>query len=174
MSTDYSMIEANATVAAPVAPIVSFVPAIARLDDAGTLTERKVAFVQQASEPARMLAATLKGKVGAAARETFGADAIERAATQAACGNFKPVADMVTILTGEACAIIKTNKLSARDVLRAMPLVLSTRIASMKADGMVTDKKTGALKASSKRKAFEQAASIVDRVIDVMDAKLGA
>lgn len=153
---------------------VEFAPAIVRIGDIGTKTERKVALVNEASQTARLYAATFKNKVGTAARATLGRDAVTRAGYQAACGNFKPAAEIVALITGEACVIVGSRRVSARDAFRALPGHLEARMLTLKDQGFRTSKKTGLIEPSVQRKAYKEAIDAVEAMLDAMELTIAA
>lgn len=86
------------------AAVASFGPANVCVEGK-TMSEKRIHVVQNGSEATKMFAATMKGKVGAEARMGLREGAMERMAVAAATGNYKPLAEMLALISGEAVFI---------------------------------------------------------------------
>lgn len=84
--------------------LIDFVPA--RVNVYGTtLTAKRLNVVSTASQGVKLFAANMKGKVGVAAREGLFEAGFNEIASSAARGNYKPLAEALALLQGEACYI---------------------------------------------------------------------
>ena len=114
------------------------------LVDGKTKVERQLSVVTQASGYTRMALANAKGKVGLAARSGIvngGIQAIAKQAAWPSC-NYRPVGEYFAAQLGEPVVI------SNRAAFESLADRFEERIikAKLKNNGMVVDKKTGALK----------------------------
>lgn len=95
---------ANFDQAAFDAAVASFGPANVYVEGK-TMVEKRIHVVSRGSESTKMFAATMKGKVGAEARMGLREGAMERMAVAASTGNYKPLAEMLALISGEAVFI---------------------------------------------------------------------
>lgn len=89
--------------------VVDFIPAQIVLHGK-TVTERRVNLVQNASEAAKLFFADQKGKMGQAARAGLQKHGMAQIAGAARRGNYKPLAEALAGISGEAVYI--TNRAS--------------------------------------------------------------
>lgn len=84
--------------------MVEFVPA--RVQVTGkTATEKRLSVVHNGSESVKLFASNMKGKVGNAARSGLFEQGFNQIASQAARGNYKPLAEALALVTGESVHI---------------------------------------------------------------------
>lgn len=127
--------------------LATFTPAIVNVSGK-TKTERQLSVVHDASPYTKMALANAKGKMGQAARNGIANGGIQAIAKQAAwpsC-NYKPSGEYFAAQLGEPMVI------SNRAGFESLPDQFEARIMKAKmskSGGMVTDKKTGALKAGA-------------------------
>jgi len=127
--------------------LAKYTPAIINVTGK-TKTDRQLSVVNQASGYTKMALANAKGKVGLAARNGIANGGIQAIAKQAAfptC-NYKPVGEYFAAQLGEPMVISNRaafESLADQFEARIMKIKLS------KTGGYVTDKKTGAEKASA-------------------------
>lgn len=145
--------------------LATFTPAI--VDVIGkTKTDRQLSVMQDASYYTKMALTNAKGKVGLAARNGVANAGVQSIAKQAAfpsC-NYRPVGEYFAAQLGEPMVI------SNRAAFESLPDQFEARIMKAKLSktgGMVTDKKTGALKAGATlAKLMELKAVATDMVAD--------
>jgi len=146
-------------------PVIQYGPAHALMNIKGTLTEKRINIVEHASDSARLYFATMSGKVGKAARDGFGLEAVRGMAKAARAGNYLPVAQALAVVTGKSVVISKRASFEGqRDIMLG-------KISDLKDNGYVECKKTGALIPGGARKTIEKAIALID-AIDVEIAKL--
>lgn len=127
--------------------LATFTPALVNVFGK-TKTERQLSVVQDASPYTKMALANAKGKMGQAARNGIANGGVQAIAKQAAfpsC-NYKPAGEYFAAQLGEPMVI------SNRAGFESLPDQFEARIMKAKlskSGGMVTDKKTGALKAGA-------------------------
>lgn len=128
-------------------------------------SERQVSVVRQASASALTACLNIKGKVGAEIRTSAAMGGLVDVANHAATGNYKPLAEMIAIRTGEPIYI------SSRSTFEALPDVMRAKVYQAKLGkngGLVTDKKTGALKPGAKLAAAQELLDLVQRIVDAV------
>jgi hypothetical protein len=143
--------------------LATFTPAI--VDVIGkTKTERQLSVMQDASYYTKMALTNAKGKVGVSARNGVANAGVQSIAKQAAfpsC-NYRPAGEYFAAQLGEPMVI------SNRAAFESLPDQFEARIMKVKTSkngGMVTDKKTGALKPNATHaKMLELKATAVDMV----------
>lgn len=104
--------------------------------------ERQISVVRQATAAALTASLNVKGKVGKEIRDSGARAGLVDVATHAAKGNYRPLAEMLAIRTGEPIMI------SGRSTFEALPDIMQAKIEQAKLgknEGMRLDKKSGAL-----------------------------
>lgn len=89
--------------------VVSYIPAHVQVEGK-TSTEKRLSVVRKADASVVSYAASMGGKVGQAARSGMQADSIAKVATNAARGNYTPLAQLLSLITAEPVSI--TNRAS--------------------------------------------------------------
>lgn len=127
--------------------------------------ERQMSVVRQASGVALTACLDIKGKVGKEIRTGAATTALVDVAKAAASGNYKPLAEMLAIRTGEPVLI------SSRSTFEALPDMFKARVyqaALGKDGGYRTDKKTGTLVPGAKLKSAEELHALVSKVVEAV------
>ena len=152
----FDMVELNAAV-------TEFAPACVVV--AGkTLTEKRVSVVQNASAPALAYAVNQKGKVGKQARETMSLASEGMIARQARNGNYKPLADVIAMITGASISV------RSRAEFETLAGRFEDQLIDLKGGGYVTCKKTGVQKSGAKRAALLQVIGLIKEVQSIAAA----
>lgn len=123
--------------------------------------DRQLSVVRVADSCALTACLALKGGVGRAIRESGAKAGLVDIATQAANGNYRPLAQMLAIRTGEPILI------SGKSTFEALPDMFKARIFQAqlgKNDGMRTVKKTGLLADGAKLALARELHGIVCKV----------
>ena len=129
-----------------------------------TLTEKRVSVVQNASAPALAYAVNQKGKVGKQARETMSLASEGMIARQARNGNYKPLADVIAMITGASISV------RSRAEFETLAGRFEDQLIDLKGGGYVTCKKTGVQKSGAKRAALLQVIGLIKEVQSIAAA----
>lgn len=124
--------------------------------------ERQMSVVRKASNTALTACLNMKGKVGKEVREGAARGGLIDVAGHAASGNYKPLAEMLAIRTGEPIMI------SNRSTFEALPDMFAARVEQAKLGkngGMREDKKTGVLVPGAKLKEALELHALVTEVV---------
>jgi hypothetical protein len=126
---------------------------------------RQVSVVRRASSTALTACLSMKGKVGKEIRESAARGGLVDVAGHAASGNYKPLAEMLAIRTGEPVMI------SSRATFEALPDIFAARIEQAKLGkngGMREDKKTGSMVPGAKLKEAIELHALVTEIVRVV------
>lgn len=127
-----------------------------------TKAERQISVVRTASGAALTACINMKGSTGKEIRAGAAQSGFVDIAGHAARGNYKPLAEMLAIRTGEPVVI------GSRSTFEALPDIFEARVARAKLaknGGMREDKKTGALvPGATLRDALELKSIVTDIV----------
>lgn len=127
--------------------------------------ERQVSAVRQASAPALAACLNIKGKVGKEIRDGAARTGLVDVVRHAASGNYRPLAEMLAIRTGEPILI------SSRSTFEALPDMFMARVhqaALGKDGGFRLDKKTGTMVEGSKLKQARELHELVSAVVEAV------
>lgn len=120
--------------------MVSFVPARVTVEGT-TMTAKRLHVVEHASEECKLFAVNMTGKVGKAARGGLQEQGMMRIASAARRGHYKPLAEALALITGEAMFITSRNSYeSLVDRFDAKVQQLENDGKAYKADGKMTPK----------------------------------
>ena len=136
-----------------------------------TVTERKLSVLPTASSQARTFLASTSGKVGVACRQGLREQGAIEIATQARQGNYMPLAQAISALTGESLTI--PNRASFESLNdRYNDKLLDLELAKGRGYSITTSKKDGStvVKPSAKRQLFNNVISLVTVVQDITKA----
>lgn len=125
--------------------------------------ERQMSVVLQASSSALTACLSMKGKVGAEIRSGAARSGLVDIVQHAATGNYKPLAEMLAIRTGEPILI------SSRATFEALPDIFAAKVAQAKLGkdgGFRLDRKTGAMAEGARLKAANEMHDLVVRVVE--------
>ena len=142
--------------------MVEFVPATV-VPLGKNSTERRMHVVTTGSPSTQLFACVMGGKVGKAAREGVRDQAIQQAAFAASRGNYKPLAEKLAIVQGEAVFI------SNRASYESLADRYEAKIADLKAMGKYF-RKGNEDKLSAKASAMEQCLHLVKTVEECVEA----
>lgn len=137
--------------------ITEFAPAHVQVTGL-TTTEKKLSVIKQASAPTLLFMANAKGKQGKAAREGMTESGLQLIASAAGRGHYRPLAEAIAALTGE------TMTIGSRSAYDSLVDRFTDKLLDLKNGGYVTDKKTGAQKAGSKRAVLLQVIDLINEV----------
>lgn len=137
--------------------------------------ERQLSVIKGAESAALTACLDLKGKAGAVIRSEAVYGGLVDVAQQAFNGNFKPLAQMLSIRTGEPIVI------SSKASFMALPDMFTARKMKVtqgtKSGGYRQDKKTGLMVPNAALKQAEELLDLVERVVEAVreaDAKARA
>jgi len=133
-----------------------------------TVTERKLSVLPTASPQARTFLASTSGKVGVACRQGLREQGAVEIATQARQGNYNPLAQAISALTGESLSI--PNRASFESLNdRYNDKLLDLELSRGRGYTITVSKKTGEqiVKPSSKRVLLNNVISLVSVVQDI-------
>lgn len=126
-----------------------------------TKAERQVSAVRQAGATALTACLNIKGKVGAEIRSSAARSGLVDIAQHCATGNYKPLAEMLAIRTGEPILI------SSRATFEALPDIFKAKVhqaALGKDGGFRLDKKSGLMVEGAKLKAANELYQLVEAI----------
>ena len=123
-----------------------------------TVSEKKLSVVGQASAPAKIYMTGMKGKVGKQAREETLVIAEDMIAKAARAGNYKPLTDVIAVLTGASLTIRN------RAEYESLAGRFEDQLRDLKNGGYIVCKKTGIDKPSSKRNVLMQVIALITEV----------
>lgn len=124
--------------------------------------ERQISAVRQAGGSALTACLSIKGKVGKEIRDSAARGGLVDVAQHAATGNYKPLAEMLAIRTGEPVLI------STRATFEALPDIFAAKVFQAKlgkGGGYRADKKTGAMVEGAKLKAANELHKLVTDIV---------
>ena len=123
--------------------------------------ERQMSVVRKASNTALMACLNMKGRVGKEVREGAARGGLIDVAGHAASGNYKPLAEMLAIRTGEPIMI------SNRSTFEALPDMFAARVeqAKLGKNGGMREDKTGVLVPGAKLKEALELHALVTEVV---------
>lgn len=113
-----------------------------------TLADKKLSVVEQASHFTLAALVAEKGKLGAAARNGMAMDGLCRIASATFNGNYRPLAEYISALTGESLTI------SNRATYESLVDRFQDRINDLKDKGLTYNKKQGVVVDGAKRKSY--------------------
>lgn len=142
--------------------VVEFVPATV-VPQGKNSTERRMHVVTTGSPSTQLFACVMGGKVGKAAREGVRDQAIQQAAFAARRGNYKPMAEKLAIIQGEAVFI------SNRASYESLADRYEAKIADLKAQGKYY-RKGNDDKLSAKASSMEQCLHLVNTIRECVEA----
>ena len=138
-------------------PIFDFAPAQV-LVSGKTLADKKMSVVEQASNYALAALVAEKGKLGAAARNGMAMDGLCRIASATFNGNYRPLAEYISALTGESLTIAN------RATYESLVDRFQDRINDLKDQGMIFNKKKGVVIEGAKRKAYSKVIAALEAI----------
>lgn len=130
-----------------------------------TKAERQMSVVHHASSTALTACLNLKGKVGTEIRANASRAGLVDVVSHAASGNYKPLAEMLAIRTGEPILI------SSRATFEALPDIFKAKVyqaALGKDGGYRLDKKTGLMVEGAKLKLANELHTLVSSVVEAV------
>ena len=146
------------------ATIVEFAPAVVRLAETGTMTEKRIAGAKAAHGHAQLYLSNMRGKIGAVARTGLASHGIEKMGKDARHGNYLPIAQALAVILGRAVVIPN------RAVFDVQAVFYGADLMTLKDGGYSTNKKTGEITETAKRKALVEAINLLTAVKAVSDA----
>ncbi|NBU94117.1 MAG: hypothetical protein EBS18_06235 [Actinobacteria bacterium] len=138
-------------------PIVDFAPAKV-LVSGKTLVDKKLSVIEQASGFTLAALVAEKGKVGTAARNGMAMDGLCRIASATFNGNYRPLAEYISALTGESLTIAN------RSTYESLIDRFQDRINDLKDQGMIFNKKKGVVIEGAKRKAYSKVIAALEAI----------
>jgi hypothetical protein len=123
--------------------------------------ERQMSVVRQAGGSALTACLSIKGSVGKEIRESAARGGLVDVAQHAATGNYKPLAEMLAIRTGEPILI------SSRATFEALPDIFAAKVEQaklLKDGGMRFDKKTGVMVEGARLKGARELHKLVSDI----------
>lgn len=126
-----------------------------------TKAERQISVVRTASSTALTACINMKGTAGKEIRNSAATAGMVDVARHAATGNYRPLAEVLSIRTGEPILI------SSRATFEALGDIFQTRVYQAKLaknGGYTTDKKTGTLVPGARLKQAQELADFVAAV----------
>lgn len=129
-----------------------------------TVTEKKLSAAQGAGTAALAYLSNTKGKVGKAAREGLSAQGEEMIARAARKGNYAPLAQSIAAIMGESLTI------SNRAAFECLADRFNDKLRDLKGEGFILDKKTNAMKPTSKRNELLKVIGLIVEVQSMVAA----
>ena len=132
------------------------------LVEGGKKAERQISALRQSSGSSITACLDVKGAVGKEIRGSAARAGLVDVAKHAASGNYRPMAEMLAIRTGEPILI------SSRSTFEAMPDIFKARVEQAKLGkegGYRLDKKSGAMVPGAKLKAALEMLALVEGIV---------